>query len=134
MENKNKQKIKEYDGVHIVKNFVNYFYNNWIINPNQMLIDNVILSYSKLVYESNVYEGEKFSELLNIIRISGLEFLECNIEMLDSGSRQIFILVTGTIKNSSGSSKFTQSFTLSYAGEKKLQKWTLINSILKIIK
>jgi hypothetical protein len=55
--------------------------------------------------------------------------------IIDSGSRQIYILVNGEIKNNLVTKTFSQSFMIAYAGEynkKCTRKWTLMNSLLII--
>jgi hypothetical protein len=125
---------KPYNGGQVVSEFFNYYYQTWITNPRQLINDKIIKYYSKLNYNQCIYEGDKFIELLLEFASHKLQFIDCKYEFIDSGSRQIYILVTGTIINSlySEERKFSQSFMITYAGEKYLKKWTLINSILII--
>lgn len=127
---------KHYDGIQVASEFINYFYQIWITNPTQLFTDNIIKSYSKLKYNECMYEGDKFIELLAEFASHRIQFADCKYEILDSGSRQIYILVTGTIINSSSpetKKNFSQSFMIAYAGEKHIRKWTLMNSLLIII-
>lgn len=130
---KSKKSIRHFNGSEIGKEFINYFYGNWIHDPSIMLTENIIKPYSKLVFNSTIYEGSNFVDLLNIIKSDGLNFENCQTEIFDSGSRQIYILVTGLIKNNTGSNYFSQSFMIAYSGEKHSTKWSLMNSLLKIV-
>jgi hypothetical protein len=123
---------KQYDGNTIANQFINYYYQSWMVNPTILLTDDVIKTYSKLKYSNQVYEGESFIEVLKGFVSPGLQFTDCNFEILDSGSRQVYILVTGIIKNDLISKNFSQTFMIAYAGEnnkKSLRKWTLMNSL-----
>ncbi len=127
--------IKYYDGVVVASQFINYFYQLWTLNPTALFEEDIIKSYSKLKYNNIVYEGSSFIEVLVSLVSSELQFVDCNFEILDSGSRQIYILVNGIIKNNQGLRRFSQTFMIAYAGEnnkKSLRKWTLMNSILMI--
>lgn len=130
--NSNTKSVKHYDGGVVANQFISYFYQTWVTNPTILLTDDVIKPYSKLKYSNQVYEGESFVEVLKGFISTGLQFTDCNLEILDSGSRQIYILVTGTIKNELTSKNFSQTFMIAYAGEnnkKSLRKWTLMNSL-----
>jgi hypothetical protein len=124
--------FKHYDGNIVANQFINYFYQFWMVNPMILLTEDVIKPYSKLKYSNQVYEGESFIEVLKGFVSPGLQFTDCNFEILDSGSRQVYILVTGIIKNDLTSKNFSQTFMIAYAGEnnkKSLRKWTLMNSL-----
>jgi hypothetical protein len=124
--------IKYYDGYAVASNFIKYFYETWVTNPS-LLSEDVIKPYSKLKYNNNQYEGDNFIGVLITFISPGFQFTDCNWEILDSGSRQIYILMTGSIKNDTTSSHFSQSFMISYTGEnskKNSRKWTLVNSLL----
>ena len=129
----NMQQIKHYDGTLVANQFIEYFYKAWTTDPN--ILNEVIKPYSKLKYKSTPYEGLSFIELLKTFISDGLRFENCNYEIIDSGSRQIYILVNGEIKNNLITKKFSQSFMIAYAGEynkKCTRKWTLMNSLLII--
>jgi len=86
-----------------------------------------------------LYKGSDFVEILSGFASPGFQFVNCSWEILNSESRQVYIMVTGIIKNDflthqNTFMKFSQSFTIAYAGnnKKSLGKWTLINSILII--
>lgn len=124
------QTIRTFDGQEIGKDFINFFYTSWVQNPDQLI--EVIKEYSKLKYNNNIYEGINFINLIKSFSINKLNFTNIKYEVLDSRSRQIFILVTGTISYHTCSLPFQQSFMVAYAGEKKDRKWSLMNSLLII--
>lgn len=129
----NIQQIKHYDGTLVANQFIEYFYQAWTTNPD--VLNEVIKPYSKLKYKSISYEGNNFIELLKGLKFEGLKFENCNYEVVDSGSRQIYILVNGEIKNNLVTKTFSQSFMIAYAGEynkKCTRKWILMNSLLII--
>lgn len=124
--------IKYYDGYTVASEFIKYFYETWVINPS-LLTEDIIKPYSKLKYNNNLYEGNGFIGILISFISPEFQFMNCNWEILDSGSRQIYILMTGSIKNNTSLRNFSQSFMISYTGEnikKNLRKWTLMNSLL----
>ena len=124
------KKIKNYDGAEIASTFFEYFYKNWLLNPMIFLEEQIIKHYSKINYNGNEFSGDDFVKLLIELASNGLEFANCKYQMIDSGSRQIYILVTGLYKIDNNINNFSQSFMISFCGEKKDRKWTLVNSIL----
>ena len=110
--------------------FIQHFYNTWLNNP-QDLIYSVITQRTKIKYNSIIYEYTDIIHLLNQLKSNGLEISISKYEILDSKSRQIYILVKGLIKNSESTNNFTQTFVLIYTG-KGSEQWNLINSILII--
>ena len=131
--NQNTQQIKHYDGTVVANQFIEYFYQAWTTNPD--ILNEVIKPYSKLKYKLVNYEGMNFIELLKTFISEGLRFENCKYEIIDSGSRQIYMLVNGEIRNNLVTKTFSQSFMIAYAGEynkKCTRKWTLMNSLLII--
>lgn len=124
--------IKYYNGTDIAINFIQYFYQVWTSNPAMLIDEQIIKPFSKLRYNNTTFEGIQFVETLASFMTEGFHFSDCKFEILDSGSRQIYILATGSIGNEMLCHKFSQTFILSYAGESKTQKWMLINSLLSI--
>jgi hypothetical protein len=100
--------------------FIDFYYNNIHNNPNIIL--NNIESYSKFIYNKTIYYGNDIIILLK--SFNNYILTNINFEILDSKSRQIYVLVNGNINNK----LFTQSFLLSYN-----KKWIIINSLLIII-
>ena len=133
--NKQIQTIKHYDASDVATLFVEYFYKTWMTDINNLLTDDIIKPFSKLKYNSTLYEGLNFVQLLASFTSNNLLFENCTYEILDSGSRQLYILVNGQIKNNLVTKTFIQSFMIAYTGEhnkKSTRKWTLMNSLLII--
>jgi hypothetical protein len=127
--------IKHYDGAIVSQQFIDYFYTSWCTNIDLLLTEEIIKPYSKLKYNSITYEGAQFIEILKMFTASGLglAFSDCRCEILDSGSRQIYMLVTGIIVIEQVPKTFSQTFMIAYTGEnikKGPRKWTLMNSLL----
>jgi hypothetical protein len=101
-------------------NFINYYYNNWTNNNN---INEVLENYSKLIYNNTIYYGDNINNILSSIRNNNIIFTECNYEIFDTNSRQLYILVNGKINEHN----FSQSFLLSFN-----KKWVLQHTILLI--
>lgn len=122
---------KIFDGTEVGNQFVQYFYSTWMTNIDVFISDNIIKPYTKIVHNNVTYEGNDFIVFLKSVATNGLEFSQCKWEIIDSGSRQIYILVTGQIVNAQGTWKFSQSFTLAFGGQTSqgTKLWVLINSI-----
>lgn len=120
------EETKLYDGEDIGRQFINFFYTSW--STNQDALTEVILHYSKLKYNNIIYSGNDFINCLKLFASSGIQFTNCRFELLDSQSRQIYILVSGQLNQT----HFQQSFVLSYAGSKKMRQWVVISSLLII--
>jgi hypothetical protein len=101
-------------------NFINYYYNNWVNNNN---INEVLENYSKLIYNKTTYNGNDINNILSLIRNNNIIFTDCNYEIFDTNSRQIYLLVNGKLNNNI----FSQSFLLTFN-----KKWILQHSILLI--
>ena len=120
----------KYNCDEVSKNFIQYFYNSWLNNPHDLL-HTIISQRSKFKYNSIIYEYTDIIILLNQLKSNGLEISISKYEILDSKSRQIYILVKGIIKNSQSTNNFDQTFVLIHIGKGNNQ-WNLINSILII--
>ena len=122
---------KLYNGIDIGNQFIQYFYSNWVSNPDIFSIDNIIKPYTKIKHNNITYEGSDFIVFIKSIAKNGIVFSECKWEIIDSGSRQIYILVNGKITNSQGMKLFSQSFTIAFMGQHNgsLKSWALVNSI-----
>lgn len=116
----------------VTQSFIQYFYSSWLNEPQQ-LIHTIINEKTKLKYNEIIYEYTNIISLLNEIKTIGLEIIISKYEVIDSKSRQLYILVKGIIKNFQTTNIFTQSFVLIKNG-KGNDKWKLINSILIIDK
>ena len=124
------QTIK-YDSEEVGKTFIQYFYGCWLNNP-ESLIYTIITQRTKIKYDNVIYEYTDIIHLLNQLKSNGLEISITKHEILDSKSRQIYILVKGIIKNSQSTNNFSQTFILIYTGKGTISQWNLINSILII--
>ena len=113
-----------FNGIEKGTEFINYFYTNWTTNPD--VFNTIIKPYSKLRFNSNSYEGNDFILLLKQISSNNLVFSDCKYEILDTQSRQIYIVVHGKINDHF----FSQTFLLIFSGFDK--PWTLMNSLLII--
>ena len=131
----NKPTKTKVDGIEVGNAFINYFYSAWKTNIDLLILDNIIKPYSKIKHNSGIFEGNDFLVLLKTLASNGIDFTNCKYEIMDSGSRQIYILVTGIVTNSISVCKFSQSFMISYTGKNNIKdqkKWTLMNSVLII--
>lgn len=124
------EQSQKYDPTEISQAFIEYFYKTWINNP-QDLLQTVISHRSKLKYNHVVYEYTDIIIILNQMKLNGLEISVLNYEVIDSKSRQIYILLRGIIKSAYSTSTFSQTFVLTLMNKKNNQ-WNLINSILII--
>ncbi len=128
----NKKSQKSYDnGIELGNQFINWFYTTWITNPDLFLQDNLIKPYTKIKHNGITYTNTDFILFLKSVSSDGLNFSDCVYEIIDSGSRQIYILVTGKILNNQSIGTFSQSFVISFAGNSNnnQKSWTLVNSI-----
>jgi len=123
------QNIK-YNSNEVGKNFIQHFYSSWLGNPQDLLYT-VIGEKSKIKYNELIYEHSDFVFLLNQLKTNGLDLSVSKYEILDSKSRQIYILAKGIIKNSQSTNNFSQTFILMH-NNKGDTEWILINSILII--
>ncbi len=120
----------KYNSNEVGQNFIQHFYSSWINNPRDLLYT-VIGEKSKIKYNELIYEHTDFIFLLNQLKTNGLELSVSKYEILDSKSRQIYILVKGIIKNSQSTNNFSQTFILMH-NIRGNNEWILINSILII--
>jgi len=122
----NNKLLKNYN---IGLEFINFYYTNCVNNPDLLYNSNIIKDFTKFSYNSICYEGKEVIELLNLIKLNNnnnIYFYNYTYEILDSNSRQLYILVTGKINNNT----FTQTFNLMLI---KNNIWIIINSLLIII-
>lgn len=123
-------KKPNYDGIKVASDFYKYFYESWVTDPRNL--QDIIKPYSKINFNGKEFCGEDFIKLLIELSSKGLAFDNCKYQMIDSGSRQIYITVTGQYKINDVINYFSQSFMISFSGEKKERKWVLVNSILML--
>jgi hypothetical protein len=115
-----------FNGKEVGMSFFQYFYTTWLNNPDVLISDMVVREHSKLQFKDTIYTGMEFIGFMK--QLGKVEFSDMNCEVYDSGSRQVQLLVTGRINNMS----FSQFIMIVYMGEKVVNKWSLMNSILSI--
>jgi hypothetical protein len=120
----------KYNSDEVSQSFIQHFYSTWINNPQDLLYS-VISQRSKFKYNNVSYEYTDIIIILNQLKTNGLDISVSKYEIIDSKSRQIYILVKGIIKNSLSSNNFSQTFVLIHTS-KGTNQWNLINSILII--
>ena len=120
-------KKANYNGVQVAEDFYNYFYGSWVTNPPSLKL--VLEHYSKINFNGKEFCGEDCIKLLIELSSKGLVFDNCKYHMIDSGSRQIYIMVTGQYKIGDIINNFSQSFMISYCGKIE-RNWVLVNSII----
>lgn len=121
---------RKFDGLEIGKQFIDFFYNSWFTNPDTL--NNVITYHSKLKCNNITFIGDNIILALKNIINTGIKLTNCRYELLDSRSRQIYILVSGSVIKDESNSSFSQTFLLSYVGDKKDRQWIIMNSLLII--
>ena len=114
------------------EDFINYFYNNWKINPTQMEFDNIIKKCTNFQYKGVKYNYSELIEFMNQSkkRLVNIEVL--NKEILQSGSRRLDICVTGVFRFNELNLNFCQYFLI-VSEPKSPTSWFLQNSILNEI-
>ena len=121
--------IQKIDYDKLAKQFIEFFYNKWVLTPKDLLSGDIINDDSKLKYNNETFKGIHFVEQLFKIHegtLNSIEILNCN--SLDSGSRRIDILVNGNVQKDQLKISFTQHFLLIY----KNKSWKIQNSILNM--
>ena len=81
-----------YNSDEIGQTFIQHFYSSWLNNP-QDLIYSVITQRTKLKYCGIIYEYTDIIHILNQLKSTGIEISISKHEILDSKSRQIYLLV-----------------------------------------
>jgi hypothetical protein len=112
----------------VVTQFINIFYNLWITNPIELKNRGLIKHFSKISFNKNIFKGDDFINLLINLKQQGLQINITNYEFLDSGSRRIDILLSGTINNISNNiiKNFSQTFLIANHND----NWYIHNSML----
>jgi hypothetical protein len=121
----------DFNGKEIGRAFVEFFYKSWIEKPDNLT--QYIGMNSRLQYKDNIYIGNNFIDFLKQIATNGLVVNASDCIIYDTGSRQVQILVTGTLSTPQTEPvHFSQFIMLVYMGEKNDSKWNISNSILSI--
>lgn len=116
----------------IGNDFVNYFYSKWIINPYELITDNIVKNCTNFLYKSTKYDYQNFITFMYDSK-SLLKNIEIqNIEILQSGSRRLDICVSGNFHFNDHPQKFCQYFLL-VSEPKNTKNWFIQNTILNEI-
>jgi hypothetical protein len=109
----------------IAENFIQYYYNKWLTNTDELYNNGLITNYTKFKYDKKEYIGNDFILFLKETKNININILKFDI--VDSKSRNIYIMVIGKINDNN----FSQSFNMIYNGKKNdKSEWSIINSIL----
>ena len=110
--------------------FVQFYYQKWISNPEEIFQSGIFKDHTRLKYKSTVYKGETLAQLHRDTHKKGISFQINDIQVLDSGGRRADILVVGNLKESTQTQQmaFSQYFTIANNKE----NWFLHNSLLSI--
>ena len=108
----------------LAKQFIEFFYNKWVIAPEEFLTNGLMFESSKMNFNGKIVKGVEFIGEMVAIKNSGVVFTSINCNALDSGSRRIDIMVNGKINQNN----FCQYFLLIY----DKTSWKIQNSILNI--
>jgi len=121
--------IQKIDYQLLAKQFVDFFYNKWITNPNDFISNGLFFEKSKMNINNKILVGiEIINEMILIQNNSDLMIKYDNISALDSGSRRIDIMVNGKMNKSNVNYNFTQYFLIIF----QEKTWKIQNSILNI--
>ena len=121
---------RHFDGNVVGKDFVSFYYTNLCGDVGMIENAKLIKEYTKFLFNTIVFEGNNIMTVLRCMNESNVTVHDCSCEVLDSGSRLIYILVTGKMINKNAENSFSQTFTINYLGEKEQNKWAIVNSIL----
>ena len=121
--------IQKIDYSKLSKEFVKYFYDNWMLNPNVFFQSNIFTNYTRLRVDDVIYDGVNIVKYLEYIwKCGNLKIEVINVNSLDSGSRRIDTIASGNIYKDNKIYIFSQYFLLIYIKD----TWILQNSILNI--
>lgn len=121
--------IQKIDYSKLSKEFVKYFYDNWMLNPNVFFQSNIFSNYTRLRVDDIIYDGVNVVKYLEYIwKCGNLKIEVVNINSLDSGSRRIDTIASGNIYKDNKIYIYSQYFLLLYVKD----TWILQNSILNI--
>ena len=121
----------DFNGKDIGRAFFEFFYKSWIEAPDNLT--HYIGNNSRLQYKDTIYIGNNFIDFLKQVATNGLAINANECQIFDTGSRQVQILVTGTLATPQAEPvHFSQFIMLVYMGEKNDSKWNISNSILSI--
>lgn len=121
--------IQKIDIKQTVNDFINYYYDKFNNNPNDLATANILREYSSLKYNGTKYSGRNYFDLVTSFFNDSIKMNPTKVEFTDSGSRRIDISLIGVANNNNVNKHFTQTFLLSH----NEQGWFVKNSILIIV-
>ena len=83
--------IKKIDIKQTVGDFINYYYDKFNNNPNDLATSNILREYSSLKYNGTKYSGRSYFDLLTSFFKDSIMMNPTKVEFTDSGSRRIDI-------------------------------------------
>ena len=94
--------------------FVQYFYEKWMTNPNELLQSGIFKDHTRLKTKGVVYQKADLIQMLITSQQAGISFTINDLQIMDSGGRRADILVIGKIKETTQSEEmnFSQYFTI----------------------
>ena len=110
--------------------FVQFYYQKWISNPQEIFQSGIFKHHTRLKYKGTIYKGEALAQLHIDTHKKGISFQLTDIQVLDSGGRRADILVVGKLKETTQSQEMTFSQYFTIANNK--ENWFLHNSLLSI--
>ena len=110
--------------------FVQFYYQKWISNPQEIFESGIIKDHTRIKYKNIVYKGPNLYQFHSDTHAKGISFQLNDIQVLDSGGRRADILVSGKLKETVQSQEMTFSQYFTIANNK--ESWFLHNSLLSI--
>ena len=81
-----------------VVKFINYYFDKFNTNPNELATSNILREYSSLKYNGTKYSGKNYFNLIASFFKDSIKMKPTKIEFIDSGSRRIDISLIGVAK------------------------------------
>jgi hypothetical protein len=121
--------IQKIDYHQLAQNFVNFFFAKWSTNPLEFGTNGLFFEKSKMNLNGNILSGADIvKEMINMANGGDLVFSVNKVQALDTGSRRVDILVTGTMIKNGVKYNFSNYILIIYQNE----TWKIQNSIINI--
>jgi len=121
--------IQKIDYHQLAQNFVNFFFAKWATNPLEFVTNGLFFEKSKMNLNGNILSGADIvKEMINMANGGDLVFSVNKTQALDTGSRRVDILVTGTMIKNGVKYNFSNYILIIYQNE----TWKIQNSIINI--
>jgi hypothetical protein len=121
--------IQKIDYHQLAQNFVNFFFAKWTTNPLEFVTNGLFFEKSKMNLNGNILSGADIvKEMINMANGGDLVFSVNKTQALDTGSRRVDILVTGTMIKNGVKYNFSNYILIIYQNE----TWKIQNSIINI--